>query len=100
MLANSKDPRTLAWTHVYLGRLYDAQQQPDRAKAMAEYQAALSTAGVQPDAAAAAESGLKKPFAAPKRTVHDSDQMPDEPLDPTGKAQKDSYSPGEEKKPR
>ncbi len=41
-LTLSKDPRTLAWSHIYLGRLYDAMNPPDRAKAVAEYQAALA----------------------------------------------------------
>ena len=97
VLANSKDPRTVAWSHVYLGRLYDTQQQSNRAKALAEYRAALATPGLQPDVRAAAEAGIKQPFAAPKRTVKDSDQQPDdEPLDPTGKKQKESYRPSEE----
>ncbi len=98
VLATSKDQRTVAWSHVYLGRLYDAQQQPSRAKALAEYRAALVTPGVQPDIRTAAESGIRQPFAAPKRSVKDSDQQQpdDEELDPTGKKQKESYKPSEE----
>src|SRR5438067_4840916 len=42
VLDTSKNPRTLAWSHIYLGRLYDNMRpQPDRQKAIAEYQAAL-----------------------------------------------------------
>ena len=102
VLANSKDPRTVAWAHVYLGRLYDAQQQPDRAKAVAEYKAAIAVPGAQGDVVAAAQGGLKKPFTAPKRTVSPPDQTTadDQPLDPTGKQQKESYSATEEKKPQ
>ncbi len=99
VLASSKDARTLAWAHVYLGRLYDTQTRPDRAKAVAEYKAALTTPGIQPDVRSAAQAGLQKPFAPPKRTQTDSDQKPsddDEVLDPTGKAQKESYKPSEE----
>jgi tetratricopeptide (TPR) repeat protein len=101
VLAAAKDARTLAWSHVYLGRLYDTQQRPDRAKAVAEYKAALATPGLQMDVKAAAEAGIRKPFAPPKRTVTDSDQTPgdDEPLDPTGKKQKESYKPSEEVPP-
>ncbi|MGI4854621.1 MAG: tetratricopeptide repeat protein [Janthinobacterium lividum] len=102
VLATSKDARTTAWSHVYLGRLYDAQTGGTRPKAVAEYKAALNTPGVQPDVRAAAEAGIKQPFAAPKRTVKDSDQQPaddDEPLDPTGKKQKESYRPGEQASP-
>ncbi|SEB77537.1 hypothetical protein SAMN05443244_1806 [Terriglobus roseus] len=97
VVANSKDPRTLAWSHVYLGRLYDTQRGNSRPKAVAEYKAALNTPGIQQDVRAAAEAGIQKPFAAPKRTVTDSDQSPDdEELDPTGKKQKESYKPSEE----
>ena len=98
VIAASKDPRTVAWSHVYLGRLYDTQTQSSRGKAVAEYRAALSTPGIQPDVRAAAEAGIRQPFAAPKRTVKDSDQQQpdDEELDPTGKKQKESYRPSEE----
>ncbi len=101
VLAASKDPRTVAWSHIYLGRLYDTQTQNSRAKAVAEYHAALATPGIQPDIRAAAEAGIRQPFAAPKRTVRDSDQQQpdDEVLDPTGKKQKESYSPSEEVSP-
>lgn len=101
VLANSKDPRTVAWSHVYLGRLYDTQQQASRPKAIAEYRAALATPGLQPDVRAAAEAGIRQPFAAPRRTVKDSDQQQpdDEELDPTGKKQKESYKPSEEVTP-
>ena len=100
VVASSKDPRTVAWSHVYLGRLYDTQQQSSRPKAVAEYKAALNTPGIQQDVRAAAEAGIQKPFAPPKRTVQDSDQPPDdEVLDPTGKKQKESYKPSEEVAP-
>ena len=101
VVAAAKDARTLAWAHVYLGRLYDTQTRPDRAKALAEYKAAAATPGIQPDVKAAAEAGIQKAFAPPKRTVTDSDQSPDdEELDPTGKKQKESYKPGEEVTPQ
>lgn len=92
-LATSRDPRTLAWCHIYLGRLYDMQQEPDRKKAVAEYRAALNLRDDQPDTKAAAESGLKAPFALPRREHTSSDEDDDEPLDPTGKAEKESYKP-------
>ena len=100
VVASSRDPRTVGWSHVYLGRLYDTQQQSSRAKAVSEYRAALNTPGIQPDVRAAALAGIQKPFAAPKRTVQDSDQTPDdEELDPTGKKQKESYKQSEEVTP-
>ena len=88
VLKTSRNPRTIAWAHVYLGRLYDIKQPVERDHAVAEYKAALATAGIVPDARAAAEKGLKTPFEVPK-VVHTEE----EELDPTGKAEKDAYKP-------
>jgi len=92
VLDTSKDPRTLAWSHIYLGRLYDIQPEPDRQKAIAEYQAALTVRDAQPDTKAAAEAGLKQPFVPPKAPNQPADDD-NEPFDPSGKAQKDAYRP-------
>jgi tetratricopeptide (TPR) repeat protein len=91
VLDTSKDPRTLAWSHIYLGRLYDIM--PDRDKAVAEYQAALIVRDAQPDTKAAAEQGIKTPFIAPKVEHQAPDESEDAPLDPSGKAEKDAYRP-------
>ena len=91
-LDTSRDPRTLAWCHIYLGRLYDMQQEPDRKKAVAEYRLALNLRDERPDTKAAAEAGLRQPFAPPKREVAPSDDD-NTPVDPTGKAEKDAYKP-------
>jgi tetratricopeptide (TPR) repeat protein len=103
----SHDPRTIAWAHIYLGRMYDIARDPNdpevvlpqRDKAVAEYRAALSNRDSQPDTKAAAEKGIKQPFALPRRTASSSDE-PDAAkgrdsttLDPTGKAEKQSYQP-------
>jgi hypothetical protein len=93
VLDTSKNPRTLAWSHIYLGRLYDIMPQPDRQKAIAEYQAALIVRDAQPDTKAAAEQGLKQPFVAPKVEHQTTDESDDAPLDPSGKAEKDAYRP-------
>jgi hypothetical protein len=90
VLDTSRDPRTLAWSHIYLGRLYDVM--PDREKAVAEYQAALTVRDAQPDTKAAAEQGIKQPFVAPK-VEHKDPADDDAPLDPSGKAEKDAYRP-------
>jgi tetratricopeptide (TPR) repeat protein len=92
----SRDPRTLAWCHIYLGRLYDMQQIPDRKHALEEYHLALNLRDDRPDTKAAAESGLKAPFAPPQREHFSSDQDNSDdntPIDPTGKAEKDAYRP-------
>jgi tetratricopeptide (TPR) repeat protein len=88
-LKTSKDPRTLAWSHIYLGRLYDVQS--EREKALEEYRAALTVRDSRPDTKAAAEQGIKQPFAAPKKEHSEPDD--DAPLDPSGKAEKDAYRP-------
>ncbi len=90
VLAASNSPRTSAWAHIYLGRLYDIKMPAQRRQAVAEYKAALQVPGIQPDAAAAAENGLRKAFTVPK-VVHEVE----EPLDPSGKAEKDAYVPGQ-----
>jgi tetratricopeptide (TPR) repeat protein len=98
-LTLSHDPRTIAWAHIYLGRLYDLAREedapegshPQRAKAVAEYKAALANRDSQPDTKLAAEKGIKEPFALPKRATPAEDE--DAPLDPTGKAQKEAYRP-------
>jgi len=88
-LKTSKDPRTLAWSHIYLGRLYDVQSERD--KALEEYRAALTVRDSRPDTKAAAEQGLKQPFATPKKEHAEPDN--DAPLDPSGKAEKEAYRP-------
>jgi tetratricopeptide (TPR) repeat protein len=103
----SHDPRTIAWAHIYLGRMYDIARNPDdpsvvrpqRDKAVAEYRAALASRDSQPDTKAAAEAGIQQAFVLPKHaaaaTGRQSPVPADEgaPLDPTGKAEKDSYRP-------
>jgi tetratricopeptide (TPR) repeat protein len=88
ILAVSREPRTSAWAHIYLGRLYDIKTPAQRGRAVAEYKAALQVPGIQPDATAAAENGLRKAFSVPK-VVHEDE----EPLDPSGKAEKEAYRP-------
>ena len=95
-LTLTKDPRTLAWTHIYLGRLYDIARDPknpdapspERPKAIAEYKAALTVRDAQPDTKAAAEKGIKEPFTLPKRAVQSEPED-----DPSGKAEKEAYRP-------
>lgn len=89
-LTLSKDPRTLAWSHIYLGRLYDTMQPPEREKAVAEYKEALIVRDSMPDTKQAAESGIARPFMLPQRDQPTDD---DQPFDPTGKAQKEAYKP-------
>jgi tetratricopeptide (TPR) repeat protein len=85
-----KDPRLLAWSHIYLGRMDDLENSRD--EAVAQYQEALITRDGQLDTKEAAERGLKEPYGPPGG-VHpqqdDSDddsqpaQKPDAPPNPT-----------------
>ncbi len=88
-LSSARNPNTLAWSHIYLGRLYDVQ--PDRRKALHEYQAALAVPGAPTDTRTAATTGLKTPFALPKQQQGVPED--DKPIDPSGKAEKDAYQP-------
>jgi hypothetical protein len=74
----SKDPRTLAWAHIYLGRIHDVEE--DRDEAIAEYKAALTVRDGQADTKQAAEKGLKQPFALPHSAgPGDKDEFPAKP---------------------
>ncbi len=59
----SKDPRVIAWSHIYLGRILDLQD--DRDDALVQYKAALDTGDTSADTKAAAERGLKAPYEPP-----------------------------------
>ncbi len=92
----SRNPRTVAWSHIYLGRLYDIHA--ERPKAVNEYKMALNIPGTTPDAKMAAEKGLKTPFTTPKRDANPTPDKDDdnEPLDPSGKAAKAAYKPDQQ----
>jgi len=66
--AAARDPMVLAWSHVYLARIYDDEGNPSVAKA--EYQSALTVQGGPEQAKQAAQRGLAafgadKPVARP-----------------------------------
>jgi hypothetical protein len=54
--AATSDPMVLAWSHIYLARIYDGEGQPRQAEA--EYQAALTVPGGPEQARQAAQKGL------------------------------------------
>ena len=59
----SKDPKVVAWSHVYLGRILDLKE--DREGAMNEYRAALTAGAGLPEVKAAAERGLQQAYEPP-----------------------------------
>jgi Tfp pilus assembly protein PilF len=54
--AATADPLVLAWSHIYLARIFDDEGNPDVAKA--EYQSALAVEGGPDQAKLAAQKGL------------------------------------------
>ena len=56
----SKDPHLLAWSHIYLGRIYDMEQK--RELAVEHYRQALKIRDAEPATHRAAERGLQAPF--------------------------------------
>jgi tetratricopeptide (TPR) repeat protein len=72
----SKDPRLLAWSHIYLGRIHDIREERD--EALVEYKTALTVRDGQPDTKTAAEKGIKQPFAPPRSAHPDQNDDADD----------------------
>jgi tetratricopeptide (TPR) repeat protein len=62
-LEASQEPKVVAWSHIYLGRIFDLQE--DRAAAINQYRAALTAGAALPEAKAAAEHGMQQPYEPP-----------------------------------
>jgi len=56
------DPSILAWSHVYLGRIHDLEDERDQA--VIEYRAALAINGSPENARVAAQRGLDSPYSS------------------------------------
>jgi tetratricopeptide (TPR) repeat protein len=57
---SARDARTLAWSHIYLGRINDLQENRDAA--LQHYRAALAAGDPAADTRAAAEKGIESPY--------------------------------------
>ena len=68
------EPEVLAWSHIYLGRIHDLQQ--DRDLAVKEYRAALAVDGAPATARAAAQSGVKTAYQPPQLHDQNKQQQP------------------------
>jgi hypothetical protein len=64
-IAEAKEVRVIAWSHVYLGRILDLKD--DRDAAVIEYRAALTAGGQLPDIKVAAEKGLARAYEPPAK---------------------------------
>jgi hypothetical protein len=63
--AAALDPAIVAWSHVYLGRIHDLEEERDAATV--EYRGALSVAGAPEAARVAAQRGLDEPYKSRAR---------------------------------
>jgi hypothetical protein len=62
-LEMAREPRMIAWSHIYLGRIFDLQEK--REAALRHYRAALAAGDTTPDTRAAAERGLEQAYQPP-----------------------------------
>jgi len=69
---SSNDPRVVAWSHIYLGRILDLQD--EREAAVEQYKAALSAGDSSADTRAAAERGLQSPYEPPEASQQPNSQ--------------------------
>jgi tetratricopeptide (TPR) repeat protein len=60
-LEMAREPRLVAWSHIYLARIFDLQE--NREGALVHYRAALAAGDTTPDTRTAAERGLQQPYA-------------------------------------
>jgi hypothetical protein len=59
----AREPRLVAWSHIYLARILDLQE--NREEALKHYRAALAAGDNKPDTKTAAERGLQQPYEPP-----------------------------------
>lgn len=78
-LSTTKEPRLLAWSHIYLGRILDLDCKRDQA--LAEYKLALANRDGQQDTRLAAERGVKRAYAVNGHSCEDDD-ADDDPATP------------------
>lgn len=82
-LQATSEPKVVAWSNIYLGRIFDLEDDeqggPLRAQAVAHYKAAEQASDSLPAAKAAAQQGLQKPYEPPKdkQAQQDDDKQPD-----------------------
>ena len=58
------EPKVVAWSHIYLGRIFDLREERD--EAVVHYKAALNTGAALPGVKDAAERGLQQPYEPPR----------------------------------
>jgi tetratricopeptide (TPR) repeat protein len=91
-LATTREPRLLAWSHIYLGRILDLSCKRDQA--VSEYKLALENRDGQQDTRLAAERGVKAAYAVKGHSCEedDADDEPDAAPSKPGQAQPNAPS--------
>lgn len=81
-LQATSEPKVVAWSHIYLGRICDLEDDqeggPLRAQAVAHYKAAAGASDTLPEAKAAAQQGIQKPYEPPNSAKTKAPQQPDD----------------------
>jgi hypothetical protein len=81
-LQATREPKVVAWSNIYLGRILDLEDDeqggPLRTQAVAHYKAAQTAAESLPEAKAAAEQGLKRPYEPPEGAKKKQPQTDDD----------------------
>ena len=63
-LQMAREPKVIAWSHIYLGRIFDLKE--DRIAAVDQYRAALNSPGGDlPEVKVAAQRGIEQPYEPP-----------------------------------
>ncbi len=63
-LQMAREPKVIAWSHIYLGRIFDLKE--DRLSAVDQYRAALNSPGGDlPEVKVAAQRGIEQPYEPP-----------------------------------
>ena len=63
-LQTAHEPKVIAWSHIYLGRIFDLKG--DRFAALDQYRAAMNVAGTTlPEVKVAAQRGMDQPYEPP-----------------------------------
>ena len=71
----AREPRMVAWSHIYLARILDLEE--NREEALKHYHAALAAGDPKPDTKAAAERGLQQRYELPA-AAHPASNQPSE----------------------
>jgi tetratricopeptide (TPR) repeat protein len=83
-ISTSKEPRLVAWSHIYLGRMLDLDCK--RPEAVSEYQQALAARDGQQDTRVAAERGVNAAYAVKGHSCEEDADAPDTAPSPKPRA--------------